>query len=53
MSPIKSDMAEQGHKSRAAAAMLAGTGMVPGNGGEDSLGEESGIIPLRCRVTGR
>eukprot|EP00752_Nemacystus_decipiens_P004480 g4092.t1 len=52
--PKENDMAEQGRKARASAARLeeAGVQGVAG-GGEDTNGVLSGIMPLRCRVSGR
>lgn len=54
LSPLETDMAEQGRKARASAARLeeAGAVGVPG-GGEGTNEALSGMMPLRCRVSGR
>lgn len=53
-------MAEQGHKARASEARLQDTGVPPvpvsntvGNGLSEVGSEDPGMMPLRCRVSGR
>lgn len=47
-------MAEQGRKARASAARLEEAGAVEGaGGGQGANGALSGIMPLRCGVSGR
>lgn len=57
LSPIEADMAEQGHKSRAAAARLeralGSTPVTEGKKEVDDGMQTTGMMPLRCTVNGR
>lgn len=48
---VKADMEGQGHKARAAEAVLEATGMMGERGGDP--GADNGFMPLRCGVSGR
>lgn len=53
-SSLETDMAEQGRKARASAARLEEVGATGGaRGGEGTHSPLSGMMPLRCGVSGR